>query len=166
METYKPCEPIPKTESQIVYEYNHCNPPRCPRYVIDPIDVYDINGYFLGYSWNYEDAVELVINLNDTVLHSDLEHIDEYEVYLSNKSVEFNFTDIRGNLKYTFNVPYEPNTSENIPWWKRLEVKLPLNTTEENTIERNTYKLSLVLINLATGKRTSLLIRPYDVYVK
>ena len=154
METYRPCKPVCETESQIVYENNHCNPPRCPRYVIDPIDVYDINGYFLGYSWNYGDSVELVINLNDTVLHSDLEHIELYDIYLSNKDVEFNFSDIRGNVKYTFTTPAE------------LFTKLTLNNTEENTIARNTYKLSLVLVDLNTGSRTSLLIRPYDVYVK
>ena len=154
METYKPCDYVCETEYEIVYNYNHCNPPRPPKYIIDPIDVFDINGYFLGYSWNYDDSVELKINLNDTVLHSDLEHLELYDIYLSNKDVEFNFADIRGNVKYTFTAPAE------------LITKLTLNTTEENTIERNTYKLSLVLIDLNTGTRTTLLIRPYDVYVK
>lgn len=150
------CKPYfyPETEAEIVFDQNHYGPPKGPKYIIDPIDVYDVNGYFVGYSWNYNDSVVLHLHLNRTILHSDPEHLELFEIFLEGKLLEVNFTDIRGNLKYSFTTEAQLNTD------------LPLNTDETNLIERNTYKMNLVLVTPETNERISLLIRPYDVYVK
>ena len=65
---------------------------------------------------------------------------------------------MRGELKYTF---YEKVKNEN-----GLKVKLRLNNNENNLIERNTYKVTAVLINPYDLSRINLFITPYKVYVK
>lgn len=144
----------PETEMEIVYNYNNSRKKPTPIYYLDPINTYDLNGNLIGYTWNYGDAIELAIHLNNTVLHSDKEHIDLFEKYLSDKEVEINFIDMRGEVKYTFYVPAS------------LHTKLKLNYSDETLIERNEYKCTLVLINPYDLSRINLLEKPYSVYVK
>lgn len=145
---------IPSSEMEIVYNYNNSCEKRKPIYYPDPINTYDLNGNLIGYTWNYGDAIELSIHLNNTVLHSDKEHLDLFEKYLSDKEVEINFIDMRGEVKYTFYVPAS------------LHTKLKLNYSDETLIERNEYKCTLVLINPYDLSRINLLEKPYSVYVK
>lgn len=148
----------PPSEEEIVYFNNNVEIPPHVHYYPDPINVYNLNGEHIGYSWNYGDSVELCLDINDTVLHVDPSRIDELAVYISDKEVEFNFIDIRGNLKYTF---YEKPRNEN-----GLKIKLRLNTNEENFIDRNTYKVTAVLVNPYDLSRINLFTKPYEVYVK
>ena len=60
---------------------------------------------------------------------------------------------MRGEVKYTFYVP------------AGLRTKIKLNTDENNLIEKNTYSLSLVLINPTDLSRINLLMEPYKVYI-
>ena len=46
------------------------------------------------------------------------------------------------------------------------KTKIKLNTNENNLIEKNTYSLTLVLVNPHDLSRINLLIEPYKVYVK
>ena len=143
----------PQSEMEVVYENNHCK--YCPpHYDLDPLNIYGIDGKFLGYSWYYGDSIELSIHLNNTVLHSDKEHIDLFEKYLSDKEVEITFVDMRGNVRYTFYTP------------AKLHTTLKLNYSDETLIERNEYKCNLVLINPYDMSRINLLTQPYSVYVK
>lgn len=150
------------TESQIVFENNHnCHhdcPCKCEPHVEcygpDPINIFDINGKHVGYSWNYGDSVELVIHAQNTILRVREDQLDELEVYLSDKEIEVNFIDMRGEVDYTFYVP------------AGLHSKLRLNTDESNLIEKNTYTCTLVLINPSDLSRINLLVEPYKVYVK
>lgn len=144
----------PETEMEIVYTYNNLCEKPTPVYYPDPINTYDLNGNLVGYTWNYGDAIELSIHLNNTVLHADKEHLDLFEKYLADKEVEINFIDMRGEVKYTFYAPAS------------LHTKLKLNYNEETMIERNQYKCSLVLINPYDMSRINLLTQPYSVYVK
>lgn len=150
------------TEQDIVFENNHecyCsdNPfpplPQCP-YGPDPINIYSATGKHIGYTWNYGDSIELVIYIENTILRVRNDQIDDLERYLSDKEIEVNFINMRGEVKYTFYVP------------AGLRTKIKLNTDENNLIEKNTYSLSLVLINPADLSRINLLIEPYKVYVK
>lgn len=77
-----------------------------------------------------------------------------FEKYLSDKEVEINFIDMRGEVKYTFYVPAS------------LHTKLKLNYSDKTLIERNEYKCTLVLINPYDLSRINLLEKPYSVYVK
>ena len=61
---------------------------------------------------------------------------------------------MRGEVKYTFYVPAS------------LRTKIKLNTDADTLIEKNTYSLSLVLINPTDLSRINLLMEPYKVYVK
>ena len=144
----------PETENEVVYNYNETEIKKCPFYYPDPINIFNIKGDLVGYSWNYGDSVELSIYLNNTVLHSDKNHLDLFEKYLDGKEVEVNFTDMRGNVVYTFYTP------------AKLHTTLKLNYSEETMIERNEYKCSLVLINPYDLSRINLLKEPYSVYVK
>lgn len=158
------------TEAQIVFQNNHhrrCyrppyhddssfDPPKelnCP-YGPDILNIFDINGKHVGYSWNYGDSVELVIDIQNTVLRVREDQLDELEVYLSNKEIEVNFINMRGEVDYTFYIP------------ANLHSKLRLNTDETNLIEKNTYTCTLVLINPHDLSRINLLVEPYRVYVK
>lgn len=150
------------TEQDIVFENNHecyCSDnlfpplPQCP-YGPDPINIYSATGKHIGYTWNYGDSIELVIYIENTILRVRNDQIDDLERYLSDKEIEVNFTNMRGEVKYTFYVP------------AGLRTKIKLNTDENNLIEKNTYSLSLVLINPADLSRINLLIEPYKVYVK
>lgn len=154
MDTIRPVLPPAQNEQELVADVNHCPPPLPPKFILDPINVYDVNGAFVGYSWNYGDSVQLVLDLNNTILHSNPDYIELYEVFLDGKLVEINFIDIRGHIKYTF---YEE---------AKIFTKIKLNTTEENLIERNTYKMTLVLVDPVTSDRVNLLMKPYEVYVK
>lgn len=144
----------PSSEMEIVYEYNNAKPKLVPCYYPDPINTYDLTGKLVGYTWNYGDAIELSIHLNNTVLHADKEHLDLFEKYLSDKEVEINFIDTRGEIKYTFYTPARLNTS------------LKLNYNEDTMIARNQYKCTLVLINPYDMSKINLLTEPYNVYVK
>ena len=159
-------------ENQIVFETNNprfnCNmgdkkPTDCPcgeglipegPYGPDPINVFNAMGKHVGYSWNYGDSVELDINIQNTVLAVRPDQVDELEMYLSDKEIEINFIDIRGEVDYTFYVP------------AALITKLRLNTDEENFIARNTYTCTAVLINPKDLSRINLFRAPYKVYVK
>ena len=150
------------TEQDIVFENNHkccCsdNPfppsPRCP-YGPDPINVYTATGKHVGYTWNYGDSIELVIYMENTVLRVRDDQMDDLERYLSDKEIEVNFTNMRGEVKYTFYVPAS------------LRTKIKLNADADTLIEKNTYSLSLVLINPMDLSRINLLMEPYKVYVK
>lgn len=156
METYKIEKPIyPETEDEVTYKYNHNYYPPCPRYIPDPTNIFDLKGDLVGFSWNYGDTVKLKFNLNNTILHSDDSHLELFKIYLSDKTLEVNFSDVRGNIIYSFRTPAE------------LITELPLNISEDTLIERNTYKCELVLINTTSAnERTSLLLQPYDIYVK
>ena len=94
------------------------------------------------------------IHLNNTVLHADRKHLDLFEKYLSDKEVEVNFTDMRGDVRYTFYVP------------AKLETSLRLNYSEDTMIERNRYTCTLVLVNPFDLSRINLLKEPYSVYVR
>lgn len=143
------------TEAQIVMENNHCVCPcSCPQYVPDPIAVFNINGKQVGYSWNYGDSVELDIDIQNTVLRVDEEHVDELEVYLQNKEIEMNFINMRGEICYTFYLH------------AGLQSSIRLNTNEENLIAKNTYTCTLVLINPSDFSRINLLVEPYKIFVK
>lgn len=144
----------PSSEMEIVYEYNNIEPKLVPCYYPDPINTYDITGKLVGYTWNYGDAIELSIHLNNTVLHADREHLELFEKYLSDKEVEINFIDTRGEVRYTFYTLAKLNTS------------LKLNYSEDTMIARNQYKCTLVLINPYDMSRINLLKEPYNVYVK
>ena len=143
------------TETQIVFDNNNAEPKELsPKYIPDPIGVLNINGRHIGYSWNYGDSIELVINIQDTVLRSDEEHLQELEAYLSDKEIEMNFINMRGKVCYTFYLK------------AGLLSKIRLNTCECNLIDKNTYTCTLVLINPSDLSRINLLIEPYKIYVK
>ena len=144
---------IPSSEMEIVYENNNFTKEK-PIFYEDPINTYNLKGELIGYTWNYGDAIELSIHLNNTILHSDKKHLDLFEKYLSDKEVEINFIDMRGEVKYTFYAPAS------------LHTKLKLNYSDETLIERNEYKCTLVLINPYDLSRINLLEKPYSVYVK
>ena len=150
------------TEQDIVFENNNqcsCIPedfpplPSCP-YGPDPINIYSACGKHVGYTWNYGDDIELVIYIENTILRVRKDQIDDLERYLSDNEVEVNFINNRGEIKYTFYVP------------AGLKTKIKLNTNENNLIEKNTYSLTLVLVNPHDLSRINLLIEPYKVYVK
>lgn len=146
-------------ETQIVFENNNgcpCCNNEYPKdlYGPDPINIFDIWGRHIGYSWNYGDSVELVIDIQNTVLKVSEDQLEELEVYLADKEIEINFINMRGDVVYTFYVP------------AALRSKIRLNTNEENLIEKNTYTCSLVLINPLDLSRINLLVKPYKVYVK
>lgn len=149
------------TESQIVFDNNHgCehpfpfHPDHDLPYGPDPINIFDLKGKQVGYSWNYGDSVELVVNIQKTVLRVNEDQLDELEVFLSDKELEFNFTNMRGEDVYTFYLP------------AKMITKIRLNTDEDNLIARNTYTFTVVLINPYDNSRINLLLEPYKVYVK
>ena len=150
------------TEAQVIFENNHgcnygctCEPERpVEPYGPDLVNIFDITGKHVGYSWNYGDSVELDINIQNTVLRVREDQLDELEAYLADKEIEVNFIDMRGEVDYTFYIP------------AKLHSKLRLNTEENNLIEKNTYTCTLVLINRYDLSRINLLIEPYRVYVK
>lgn len=146
------------TESEIVLENNNgcscgCNPPKEP-YGPDPINIFDAFGRHVGYSWDYGDSVELVVDIQNTVLRVSEDHLDELEAYLADKEIEMNFINMRGEVCYTFYLK------------AGLFSKIRLNTDESNLIAKNTYTCTLVLINPFDLSRINLLIQPYRVYVK
>ena len=159
-------------ENQVVFETNNprftCNmgdrkPAECPcgegmvfegPYGPDPVNIFNAMGKHVGYSWNYGDTVELDINIQNTVLAVRPDQVDELEMYLSDKEVEINFIDIRGEVDYTFSVP------------AALITKLKLNTDEKTLIPRNTYTCTAVLVNPKDLSRINLFRVPYKVYVK
>lgn len=145
----------PSTETQIVFDNNNSNYQELkPHYIPDPIGVRNASGKHIGYSWNYGDSIELVIHMQDTVLHADEEHLDEFEIYLQDKEIEMNFINMRGEVCYTFYIPAS------------LNAKIRLNDCEETVIEKNTYTCTLVLINPYDFSRINLLTEPYKIYVK
>lgn len=143
------------TEAQIVFDNNNCEPKELsPKYLPDPIGVLNATGKHIGYSWNYGDSVELVVHMQDTVLRANKDHLDELEVYLSDKEIEMNFINMRGQVCYTFYLK------------AGLVSKIRLNTNEDNLIDKNTYTCTLVLINPGDLSRINLLVEPYKIYVK
>ena len=92
--------------------------------------------------------------MENTVLRVRDDQMDDLERYLSDKEIEVNFTNMRGEVKYTFYVPAS------------LRTKIKLNADADTLIEKNTYSLSLVLINPTDLSRINLLMEPYKVYVK
>ena len=147
------------SEAEIVFENNNecpCGKDKHQKdvYGPDPINIFDIRGRHVGYSWDYGDSVELVINMQNTVLRVSEDQLDELEVYLTDKEIEVNFINMRGDVVYTFYIPAS------------LHAKLRLNNNEDNLIEKNTYTCSLVLINPLDLSRINLLTKPYKVYVK
>jgi hypothetical protein len=146
-------------ESQIVFENNNdCKCSRCeePKYDYgpDPINIFDIKGRHVGYSWEYGDNVELVIDIQNTVLRVREDQLDELEAYLSDKELEINFINMRGEIKYTFYTE------------AKLISKIRLNSREDNLIDKNTYTCTAVLINPIDMSRINLLRIPYRIYVK
>ena len=149
----------PPTEANVVYDNNHdhCNsfkPEHRDTDLFNPLNVINIDGSLRGFSWNYDDSVELDICLNDTILHSDRQHLGLFKKYLNGKKVEINFIDMRGEAKYSFCVPAS------------LHVQLKLNYSDDTLIERNEYSCTLVLINPYDNSRINLLKEPYRIYVK
>lgn len=144
------------TEASIVAENNNCGlPPRDGEiYGPDPINVYNAVGKHVGYSWDYGDSVELVVDMQNTVLRVSEDHIDELKAYLSDKEIEINFINMRGEVCYTFYMP------------AGIYSRIRLNCTEDTLIEKNTYTCTLVLINPYDLSRINLLPAPYKVYVK
>lgn len=149
------------TEAEIVFENNHdcscfiSDKPHCdPKYGLDPINVFNAMGKHVGYSWNFGDSIELAVIIQNTILRVDEDHLEELAQYLTDKEIELNFINIRGETVYTFYRNAE------------LITKFRLNNSEDNLIERNTYKVSAVLINPFDQSRINLFIEPYKVYVK
>lgn len=142
-------------EFNIVSDNNNLEPRQLdPQHFNDPLDVINASGKHIGYSWNYGDSVELVIHIQDTVLHVDEEHLDELEVYLSDKEIEMNFINMRGKVCYTYYLK------------AGIDSKIRLNTCACNMIDKNTYTCTLVLINPYDLSRINLLREPYKIYVK
>lgn len=119
----------------------------------DRINVFDVTGRFVGYSWNYGDSVELVIDAQDTILRVAESQLEELKVYLSDKTLEVNFINMRGEICYTFTAQAD------------LQTTIKLNTDKTNTIAKNTYTCTLVLVNPKDNSRINLLFEPYRVYV-
>ena len=144
------------TEASIVAEYNASDLKPQESYLRDLINVTDVNGNFVGYSWDYGDAICIDLDMNNTFLHvlSSNGYIEDLETYLSNKKVEMRVTEMRGNLKYKF-------VSD-----AALVTEFPLNTTEENTIARNNYRVNFVLLDPLDNSKLTLLPEPYIIYVK
>lgn len=144
------------TEASIVAENNNCElPPHDGEiYGPDPINVYNALGKHVGYSWDYGDSVELVVDMQNTVLRVSEERIDELKAYLSDKEIEMNFINMRGEVCYTFYMP------------AGIYSRIRLNCTEDTLIEKNTYTCTLVLINPYDLSRINLLTSSYKVYVK
>lgn len=149
------------TEAQIVFENNHdcccsidVNPQCYPKYGPDTINVFNALGKHVGYSWNFGDSVELAVIIQNTVLRVDDEHLEELVQYLTDKEIELNLINIRGEVVYTFYQKAE------------LITKFKLNTAEDNLIERNTYTITAVLINPADQSRINLFFEPYKLFVK
>lgn len=143
----------PESELEVVYGYN--NTPLCPpRRDYDTLCVYGVTGKVIGFTWNYGDSVELDISLNDTILHSDREHLGLFAKYLDGKEVEINLTNNRGEVKYTFYVKAS------------LHTKIRLNCSEETMVERGEYSCNLVLVNPYDMSRINLIETPYSVYVR
>ena len=153
MNDNKEFEYYPSSEFEIVYSNNHSkyNP---PHYDFDPLNVFGVDGKFLGYSWYYGDSVELKIRLNNTILHSDKEHIELFKLYLQDKLLEISFIDMRGEVDYKFTIP------------AKLKTSLKLNYNEDTLIKRNEYKCNLVLINPYDNSRINLLKEPLSIFVK
>lgn len=145
----------PGTETEIVFDNNNRkDKPIKSKYFSDPIVVTNILGEHVGYSWNYGDSVELVVNMQETVLRADAEHVEEFEIYLQGKEIEMNFINMRGDVCYTFYLP------------AALTTKIRLNDCEDRLIDKNTYTCTLVLVNPYDFSRINLLKDPYKIYVK
>lgn len=147
------------TEAEIVFENNHgCSPdckPQCePKYGPDPINVFNAMGKHVGYSWNFGDSVELAVVIQNTILRVDEDHLEELVQYITDKEIELNFINMRGEVVYTF---YQKAD---------LVTKFRLDTSDENLIERNTYTLTAVLINPFDQSRINLFDEPYKLFVK
>lgn len=148
------------TETEIVFENNrncYCpdDMPQCePKYGPDPINIFNALGKHVGYSWNFGDSVELAVIIQNTVLRVDEEHLEELIQYVTDKEVELNFINMRGDIVYTF---YEKAA---------LITKFKLNNSENNLIERNTYTITAVLINPYDQSRINLFVEPYKLFVK
>lgn len=144
------------TEASIVAENNNYELPPCDGeiYGPDPIAIYNVLGKHVGYSWEYGDSIELVVDVQNTVLRVGEDRIDELKAYLSDKEIELNFINMRGEVCYTFYMP------------AGIYSRIRLNCTEDTLIEKNTYTCTLVLINPYDLSRINLLTTPYRVYVK
>ena len=145
-----------ETEASIVAEYNASDLTPPESYLKDLINVTDVNGNFVGYSWDYGDAICIDLDINETLLHvlSSNGYISDLEEYLKGKTVEMRLTEMRGNLKYKLTAD------------AALVTEFPLNTTEENTIARNNYRVNFVLIDPSDNSKLTLLPKPYIAYVK
>lgn len=145
------------TETQIVFENNNCC---CPciyppeEYSLDSINVFNALGKHVGYSWDYGDSVELSIDIQKTILAVKEEQLEELKQYLSDKEIELNFINMRGEVVYTF---YSPAA---------LITNFRLNNSEESLIDRNTYTVTAVLINPVDKSRINLFRKPYRLYVR
>jgi hypothetical protein len=144
------------TEASIVAEYNASDLKPQESYLRDLINVTDVNGNFVGYSWDYGDAICIDLDMNETLLHvlSSNGYISDLAEYLEGKAVEMRVTEMRGNLKYKLTAD------------AALVTEFPINTTEENTIDRNNYRVNFVLIDPSDNSRLTLLPKPYIAYVK
>ena len=145
------------TEQQIVFENNNCCCPcTCPEEAtdLDSINVFNALGKFIGYSWDYGDSVELAIDIQKTVLAVKQEQLEALSQYLSDKEIELNFINMRGEVVYTF---YSP---------AGLVTNFKLNNSEESLIDRNTYTVTAVLINPYDKSRINLFRKPYKLYVR
>lgn len=126
-------------------------------YLPDPINIYNLYKKKIGYSWYYGDKITLVIDLNHTILHVNTEEREELlQIYVSDKEVELNFIDARGNVVYTFYA--KPD--------EHARVSYTLNVDDDTLIERNTYTCTAVMINPKDLSRENLFLQPYKVYVK
>jgi hypothetical protein len=145
-----------ETEASIVAEYNASDLTPSESYLSDLINVTDVNGNFVGYSWDYGDAICIDLDMNETLLHvvAANDYISGLEEYLKGKTVEMRLTEMRGNLKYKLTAD------------AALVTEFPINTTKENTIDRNNYRVNFVLIDPSDNSRLTLLPKPYIVYVK
>lgn len=123
---------MPDTEASIVAEYNASPVEHRGRYLNDDLYVTDVNGNFAGYHWVYEEKVAIDFDFKQSILPST---ISDIEAYIKDKDVVMTFLSMRGDIKYQF---LEKAS---------LVTTFTFNTTEENTIERNSYYISFMLKN-------------------
>lgn len=144
-----------QSEAQITYHYkHHFNEPKPPKYILDNVNVFNIKGDHMGYSWNYGDSVCIDINMQDTNLFcNDEDHFILSELFLKGKKVQLDLIDIRGAVRYSFEEMAHMITS------------FLFNTNESNTINKNSYKLEAYLIDEGKTK-TSLFNKPLNLLVK
>lgn len=130
-----PKDYIPNNSAPVKHYTNNCK---------RPLEEYDLEGNFIGFSWRYMDSIVLEFVTDGYVLYDD-GLAEDAEIYMQGKELEISF----------YNFRYESIYSETIA--ASNKVKYYVGDKLKELLLPNTYAISVTLIDKEHNIRQTLL---------